>query len=205
MRRIGKTYFTNDADDLTPLLPFFILDEVYQLYSKYVLPLQCKHDARHWKTVWGKTYTKLNQDFFSSFNADQTDAVIDRMDGFEEFIAPLLKQTLDSVSAFLSPLVPQDKCPVISACMVCSVLAQCASIIWYQVYRDGDKNASNPLIEKLIHVISQFRNSWHKPDRHIVANDDSKVDESVNLLQSRIVAWLHESHDCQTETDSDKT
>ncbi len=204
MRRVGKTYFTDNADDLTPLLPFFILDEVYQLYLKHILPLECSHEARRWKVIWGKTYTDLNHKFFSAFDDDQRDAVIDRMDGFARFVEDSVKETYEASVAYLATQIPKDKCHVVSVCMICSVLAQNAAIIWQKVYRGQDnKGSQNAHIERLLHATSRFLNSWHKPDRHVTCNDDSEVDASVTRLQSRIVAWLAESRGWQTETDSE--
>lgn len=206
MRHIGKTYVTNDADDLTPLLPFFILDVEYQLYSKYILPLRCSHDARRWKAIWGQTYTALNRDFFSAFTDEQRDAVIERMDGMTDFVSEDIVKTQDTVVAYLATQIPRDKCGVISVCMMCSALAQSAGIVYEQVYRgEKGRGAKNPRIEKLIHCISRFLNSWHKPDRHITCNDDSEVDAAVTRLQARLVAWLPESRGWQTPSEADKT
>ena len=194
MRRTGRTYITSDADDLTPLLPFLILDVEYQLYLKYILPLECAHESARWKKEWGRTYTALNNSFFSAFDDDQCEAVIDRMGSLEEYVSDSIEQTRAAASDYLSKFVPHDKINVVSVCMVCSVLAQSAGIIWDSIYRDASgRGIPHRGIDRLIHAISAFLNSWHKPSQYINCNDDPTVDSAVVALQARLVGWLRQS------------
>jgi SH3-like domain-containing protein len=196
MRRTGRTYITKDKEDITPLLPFFILDTVYQLYLKHILPLECSHDAQHWRSVWRDTYGALNREFFKAFDDDQRDAVIDRMESMEEFIAGEAERTRATTEAFLATKIPADKVFIVSVCMVCNVLAQSASLIWQKVYRDAaGRGTVNRSIEKLAHVISKFLNSWHKPACYINCNEDEAVDSAVTALQARVVGWLKTTRD----------
>lgn len=203
MRRVGRTYITNDANDLTPLLPFFILDLAYQLYLSHVLPLQCSHEARRWRSEWSKTYGKLNREFFSSFDDDQTDAVIDRMESLEAFVDEDINAVRKVVADYLAASVPSDKTETIAVCMVCNVLAQSASLIWEKVYRgENGQGVPNRDIERLVHATSAFLNSWHKPDRYVNCNDDEAVDSAIVKLQARIVAWLPVAKAWRCNTDS---
>lgn len=191
MRYTGRTYITKDKEDVTPLMPFFILDTVYQLYSKYILPLDCSHDAQHWRNIWRDTYGALNREFFKAFDDDQRDAVIDCMESMEGYIAEEVERTRATAEAFLSTKIPSDKVFIVSVCMVCNVLAQSASLIWQKVYRDANgRGTVNKSIDKLAYVISKFLNSWHKPSCYINCNDDEAVDSAVTALQARVVGWL---------------
>lgn len=205
MRNIKRTFMTNNADDLTPLLPFFILDIAYQLYLKYVLPLDCSHEAQRWKNVWSSSYNKINAKFFSAFDDNQRDAVIERMDSLAEWSEADVSKTLTTLEHFLAGQIPQDKARIISVCMVCNVLAQCACIIWEQVYcADSEAGKKNVLFEKMAYAISRFLNNYHRPASHIRCNDDPDVDSAVVKMQARIVGWLRENYDFVTEVD-DKT
>jgi hypothetical protein len=191
-------YASKDYGDLTPLLPFFVLDVAYQIYTHDILPLRCSHQAQRWRTEWGRNYGLMNRRFFASFNDEQKDAVIDRMDDLESFIEESVLSAREVVRDFL---LREDACPEemvgpVSACLISNILIQSASIIWEQVYTDPHgRPRKNQYIETIARASSRFLNSWLKPDRDIRCNDDKGVDDSAVRMQSRLVAWLKQSND----------
>ena len=113
------------------------------------------------------------------------------MESLETFVADDVEEVRGIVAGYLASLIPTDKTGVVSVCMVCSVLAQSAGFIWEKVYRDAKgRGVPNKDIERLVHAISAFLNSWHKPQTYINCNDDPTIDSKIVNLQSRLVAWL---------------
>lgn len=191
MRHEGKTYVTTNRNDLTPLLPFFILDSAYLIYQKEVLPLQCSHRAKFWKDEWKRAYGLLNRSFFAAFSDEQRDSIIDRMDDMAEYLEDAIADTLGRVSTFLIGKAPEEKRGVVASCLVCNILAQDAAIVWEQVYTDAKGHPlKNSFIEKITRASSKFLNSYSPPDERIRCNDDEGIDASTIRLQTRIVEWL---------------
>lgn len=196
MKHERKTYVTNRAGDLTPLLPFFVLDVAYQIYQREVLPLQCTQNAQRWKKEWGRVYGLLNRSFFAAFDDDQRDAIIDRMDDLSEYVSGAVDNVLEKVRAFLRTNTPEEKIPVVASCLVCNVLAQTAAIAWEQIYTDRKgRPMKNPYIERVASASSNFLNSYSRPQGRIRCNDDKEVDDSATKLQARIIGWLKETAD----------
>lgn len=70
---------------LEAILPFIIMDAVYQLYCTYIKPMNVKGQLAQIRNHWSKTYSQFNQHFFRSFDEDQIDYVVDKMDAFDEY------------------------------------------------------------------------------------------------------------------------
>lgn len=75
----------NDGD-ISPLLPLIIMDSAYQLFNKYINPVECKREMKMYKDQWKKLYHEFNMTYFRYFNEEQRDFVIDLMDAFDEHI-----------------------------------------------------------------------------------------------------------------------
>ena len=68
------------------VIPFIVLDIVYDLYGKYIRPLDVKFKLNQIKKLWKKSYDTINKDFFAHFSPDEIDWVIDFMDDFTTYL-----------------------------------------------------------------------------------------------------------------------
>ena len=190
-KSIKRRRYTNDRENLLPVLPFFMLDAVYQIYMRDILPLDCKHETKRWRNIWSKAYNRVNMGFFRAFTVDQQDEVIDRMDSFGDYIYNHVMVAKFSIMNLIKDY-PLEVQSTVSSCLVCSVIAQSAEIIWEEVYLDErGRKTHNHDIEQMVQAIQMFLNSWHRPDRRVDCDKDERVNRAVQVLQNKMVDWLY--------------
>lgn len=180
-------------NDASPLLPLIIMDSAFQLFDKYVKPVECKHEMKHWKKEWIAHYKRFNHDFFRCYDTDETDFVIDMMDTFEDYIAnDMTIAFVQFTNSFKSESFDRQK--VISACMLSNVLCQCAEIIWERVYASSMEKKNQDLIscKRYMHKWSDAYYGKDKPNVNV--NESKPVCDAVNILCRRTVNFSRLYH-----------
>jgi len=172
----------------SPLLPFFILDAMYQILSKDLKPIPVKNITRKALNDWIHTYNLLNRSFFRAFNTEQQNDVIDLMDSFQESIANDIVITQVQVMNQLGKHgIPWEGQKVLASAMLCNILAQQASIVWEEVYHHPHK--SFVALERHSQRWMQSYFLQHYPG-HINPNDDEQICLAVDILCKKIIQFL---------------
>ena len=177
-----------------PILPFFMLDTMYQILKKDIWPVTCRHEAKRERNLWLQSYTAFNRDFFSSLDSEQSDYVIDLMDSFEEYINNdvLIAKVavMNQVGRF--GLSFEDQA-VVSSAMICHILTQTASIVWGAVYKTKHYNLmASQYIESILKHSSRWMNLFFcsKSDAHVNPNEDKQICDAVNILCKKMIKFL---------------
>ena len=198
-KEIVDTYFVahgfrqtkGGAQDFSPILPFLMLDEVYTMYRRTILPIKCAHQMKQSKMLWAESNNAFNKDFFACYTKEQTEAIIERMDDFEQFIAKdemIVKvQIMNEVN--FEPLERQD---VIATCLLCSILVQSAQVVWRRIYKNSlQQDTENIALRNIRRGIVGFMNEYYgknKPD--IKVDDNPQVAGAVGVLCRNMIKWL---------------
>lgn len=187
MRRIKGT-----NEDFSPLLPYLMLDAVYQMWCKTIKPIECKFELNKYKNTWNKNYNEFNRQFFNCFNIEQRDAIIDKMDDFEQYIGNDITIAKVQVMNCIN-FETLDRQDVLATCMLCSILAQSARIVWGRVYKNAkfhdEKNGYISTIEK---SIKNFMDTYYgKGKPNIKCDEDKKVSDAVSVLCKKMIYWLY--------------
>lgn len=187
MRRVkGEGY---DA-----ILPFFMLDSMYQILSKEISPIPCRQEQKLALKKWKEAYTTFNRDFFRAFNQDQQDEIIDMMDSFESYISNDLMVARVSVMKELARYeIPFEHQKIVSACMLCHVLAQAAQIIWGAIYKNPRNIAKeSPYIKAILKHSNTWMNLYFAKisDAHINPNDSEQICLAMDILCKKMVKFL---------------
>lgn len=214
----NMTILNGKSDDVSPILPFMMMDAQYQIYIKTIVPLRVTGAAKMVKNRWVKCYTTFNKSFFACYTQDQQDAIIDRMDDFEDFIANDLMFVKVAISDCFNHL-DIEKQSVISDCLLCNILAQTAQITWGRVYKHmsrpamnsltsqtiaGERNhlvgalgqnivlkeSKNPYIEGVRNCSRRFLNLWYADGKNVDINDSKPLNKAVNNLCRKMVIWM---------------
>lgn len=69
-----------DGDGTQLLVPFYIMDICYQIYTKEVRNQEFRHEARKYLTDFASEYKAFNWDLFRCLDLDETEFVTDEMD-----------------------------------------------------------------------------------------------------------------------------
>lgn len=180
------------GDGLDPLMPFIMMDAMYQIYTKEIAPLPCRHELKHVKKSWIEGYNVFNREFFRAFNVDEQGEVIDLMDDFEKFIH---NDVLIAKLAIMNELrdLPTEDASVCASCVMCNILAQAAHIIWSKIF--GKCRLLNPAGKYILGVeknSTKFMNLYHSriSTRHVDPNRSKKIVDSVDILCKKMVKWV---------------
>ena len=181
-----------DGGGMTPILPFFILDAMFQIYSKVVAPMNVSHKEKQMRRRWIEAYNLFNRDFFSAFSQDQQDAIIDRMDDFGTFIHNNIEIARIQVMNIMGN-DDTDTQMTISSIMMCNVLAQAANSVWTNTYvkKDG-KPLRNRYIDTIERMSYKFMNAMHGNRYRIDPNQNQSLCDAVQVLCRKMVKWLNE-------------
>lgn len=181
---------TGKQDNTLPLMPFFIMDIVYQIFCKDVKPMDCKHQMQQHRTRWADNYQKFNNEFFRAFNDEQRDYIIDLMDEFDAFIhnsVVMMKSTV--VNSFTADAEFEDK-KNLASLLTCNVLCQAAQHLYGDMYRDRYMNK-----ESNVHIAaiqqSSYRIACHYPaSKGTDLTSKEPVLKMIDVLCKQIVKFL---------------
>lgn len=189
LKHNNLVYVSGDCWDL--LLPFLMLDCVFQIYSKTIIPLKLKHEMKRWQTIWYDNYHKFNMAFFRSFTDEQQDEVIDMMDEFQEWI----KNDIDKLRFSFIGSIPVDDIElrkIVADCMVTSALVKAAKYIFNHRIKKfklayGDPNGYLTKIER-----ASLKIAAHYYDSNINYNPnvDDSLGKNLSGLCNRMISFL---------------
>lgn len=180
-----------DAQDFSPMLPLLILDEVYTMYRKTILPITCTHEMKQAKKLWSESYNDFNRDFFRCFTAEQRDAIMEKMDNFEEYIA---KDEMIAKVQIMNGLSfePLERQEIIATCVLCSILVQSAQVVWRRIYKNRrQEDTENIHLKNIRRGITKFGDAYYGKNKPIVRLDENpQVAGAVSVLCRNMIKWL---------------
>ena len=172
----------------SPILPFFILDAMYSILAKDIVPVPVKGPTKKALTDWTHNYNLFNRSFFRAFNQDQQDEVIDIMDNFTAHIGNDITVTQVSVMNQLCKHgIAFEGQKILASAMLCNILAQQADVIWEEVYKRHNRYIV--AIERNSKIWMQSYFLQHYPGR-VNPNDDKTICLAVAILCKKIVHFL---------------
>lgn len=180
-----------DEDSLGILLPFLMMDTVQLIYSHTIAPLNLKHEAKALSRKWKENYNLLNREFFSAFTPDQRDAVIDKMDDFEEYIGNAQTIAEVSVMTAVQNVADLDGQQYLSQLWIAYMMTQGALDVWQQLYvytSAGSKE--EPHIAAIRHAIMELSRLAPGAKGDI---DRKRYDEACKCGQAlyrKILDWI---------------
>lgn len=187
-----RGYTRIGGDGVSCILPFFILDAMYQIYRKAIAPLTLEHEPKLLRKRWIEAYNLFNRDFFAAFTLEQQDAIIDRMDDFESYI----HNDVEILRVQVMNIMNRDDLETqstISSCMACNILAQAANAVWKNTYvqRNG-KPSPNRYIDTMEKMSYKLMNAIHGNSYHVDPNQNKAVCSAISVLCRKMVRWLNE-------------
>ena len=182
-------------DNTLPLMPFFLMDIVYQIFCKDIKPMDCKHQMQRYRTVWANNYQKFNSDFFRPFNEEQKDYIVDLMDEFENYIHNTVVMMKSSVvNAFVDDAEFEDK-KNLASLLTCNVLCQAAQHLYGDMYRNKymqkESNTNIAAIQQ-----ASYKIACHYPaGKSTDLTSKEPVLKMIDVLCKKIVQFLNEKGD----------
>lgn len=192
-------------DDNLPLMPFFIMDVVYQIYCKDIKDYPCRFRLAKAKNKWRNDYAEFNREFFRPFNADQTEYIGEQMDEFGDYIRNHVVMLKSCAMELMGDSQDFNDKKVLASVAVCNVLAQAAQHLHCDMYKRRDCTGQlvgevNVYIEGVKKATYDFAYSFVRGTRNIVTlTDSSRFMGMIDSLCRKIVQFLKDN---QHETNT---
>lgn len=178
-------------DNTLPLLPFYIMDVVYQIYCKDVKDIPCRHKMAQAKKRWAKSYHSFNMDFFLAFDEDQTDYIVDQMDEFGTYIHNTLVMFKSAAISAFNADAPFEEKKILASVLACNVLCQAAQHLYMDMYRKTNmKGERNKYIEDIQKASYDFANAFPASSKDIDLTSRDDVMKMIDVLCKKIIAFL---------------
>lgn len=176
------------------LYPFLLMDLQYGLWQEEVRGVECSGKMKQVRNRWRDAYGLLNRRFFSAFDEDQRDQVVDLMDEYEKWMGNSLMVVRVAVMDAIGDMVGVKEQRVLSACQMCNILAQCAQIVFGTIFKDERRRARKSReIEEVRIAARQFSDEYAKAcglkDVYIDLNKDKKVNAAVDAMLKKLTAF----------------
>lgn len=182
------------GDGYDPILPFFMLDAMYQIMSKEIVPIKSRQEQKLALKRWQASYNAFNRDFFSAFSPDQQDEIIDLMDAFESYINNDIIVAEVAVMNELAKLnISFEHQKAVAASMMCHVLTQAAQITWGAIYKNKyNVSRESPHINAILKYSSMWMNLYFSKvsDAYVNPNDSKQICDAMDALCRKMVKFL---------------
>lgn len=186
----GMKLENGNEGDISPLLPLIIMDSAFQLFNKYINPVECKREMKMYKNQWKKLYHEFNMEYFRCFNEEQSVFVVDLMDDFDKHIEKHIFicriQMMNKIN-----FEPLERQKVLSGTLLISILCQAAGIIYKEVFQNTKMPMKCTILERMDDIIIRWQNLYYgtgNPD--VKVDDDKQVCLAVDVLLKYCVNFL---------------
>ena len=178
-------------NNVLPLMPFFLMDTVYQIYCRDIKNLDYRFEMKRARNRWADSYHKFTMDFFRAFNQDQTDYIVDEMDRFNDYIQNNVVMLKSAAMEHLSGHTDFANRKALGSLLVCNSLAQAAQHLYGEMYRKADYTREvNGHIEEIKKATFDIANRYPVARKVEISKSD-KVMNMVTLLCREIVKFLN--------------
>lgn len=186
----GMKLENGNEGDISPLLPLIIMDSAFQLFNKYINPVDCKWEMKMCKNQWKKLYHEFNMEYFRCFNEEQSVFVVDLMDDFDKHIEKHIFicriQMMNKIN-----FEPLERQKVLSGTLLISILCQAAGIIYKEVFQNTKMPMKDTILKRMDDIIIRWQNLYYgtgNPD--VKVDDDKQVCLAVDVLLKYCVNFL---------------
>lgn len=202
LRHLGYKQIKGNKDNLSPLMYFFLMDASKQIFDRDVAKQECTGKQKIYMARWKDGYHLFFKKFFSAFNTEQTDFLLDKVDAFEEYlqhhlaIAEIAMQECDNDK----PISEQQE---LSRAWLCNLLAADAQDFHGECWRTA---RNQPLYDKYIDCVLKASKEYSRlrfgEGKLLTEKQFNRVQNSVRVIARKICDWVYDDY-CN-ETGHDK-
>lgn len=194
LKRRGYKQYQGNKDNLSPLMYFFLMDASMQIFDSDVSKQECRGPQKALMTRMKDGYHFFFKDFFSAFNQDQTDYIIDKLDDYETYIkhhlhiAEIAIQECDNSKPF-------EFQKEMSRTWLCHLLAADAQDFHGECWLTGQrKPLYNRYIDQVLKANKEYARSRFGEGPLINEKQFKRVQDSVKIIAHKTCEWLVEDY-----------
>lgn len=215
---ISKSYLKHkgwpggDAQDESILAPFILADSAYLVYEEHIKPLGLKHQFKLHQNNFMRCYTAMNKDFFSAFNPEETEYIIDKMDALHDGICNDIEILRISVINNLTQF-PLEVRKNIASFAALVHLSQCARILFGELFKvksyEGVEPMKNKHLDGMVSYSANLFKAYTLQYAHnteiIDLNEIKGITAASTVLCNKILKTLNLYHEGHNETKAQST
>lgn len=193
-KRRGYRQVQGNMDNLTAITYFFLLDAAKQVFEKSIRKQPCKGLQKKYKNQMADGFYTFFRNFFSAFNQEQTEYIIDKADEFEEFIqhhldiAEIAIQECDN-SRTLAEQKEQ------SQTWLCNLLANDAQDFHGECWKTASgQPLYDPYIDRVLKASKEYSRLRFGEGRTLTQKQFDRVQAAVKVVANKICTWLYEDY-----------
>lgn len=185
-----KGYSCTNMSDENVLLPFFLADSAYLIYAEQVKPLGFKRELKLYAKRFIDAYNRFTKDFFSAFDEEQKEYVIEKMDALYALLSYDVEvfrmAIINQLATF--PVEVRQRLASLSALMH---LVQCAWIAQRHTFSGMQNKELQGMMSATHSLFQAYANQ--KANRVTVAelNEVPAISASSRVLCNRILKFIN--------------
>ena len=190
----GYRQYEGNKDNLSPLMYFFLMDASKQVFDKSVSKQKVAGPQKALMNRMKEGYHLFFKDFFSAFNQEQTEFLLDKVDAFEEyishhlFIAEIAVQECDNAR-------PMDEQKEISQTWLCNILAADAQDFHGECWKTGKRQ---PLYDRYIDQVLKASKEYSRlrfgEGPILTEKQFKRVQAAVQVVAKKVCAWIYSDY-----------
>lgn len=194
LKKRGYRQYEGNKQNLSPIMYFFLMDAAKQIFDGSVGKQECSGQQKVMMTRMQDGFHFFFKDFFSAFNQEQTDFIIDKADEFEEQIAHHLEIAEIAIQECVNNL-PIERQREISKVWLCNLLAADAQDFHGECWKTGGKQPlKDRYIEQVVNA-SKLYSKYRFGDGPIISEKQfGRVQASVKVIAKKTVNFLYQDY-----------
>mgnify|MGYP007038180699 CR=1 FL=1 len=193
LKHRGYTQYKGNKDNLSPIMYFFLMDASKTFFPD-VKKQKCSGMQKKLMRQMEEGYHLFFKNFFSAFDVEQTDYLMDKVDAFEEYIqhhldiAEIAVQECDNSR----PIEEQREC---SRVWLCNILAADAQDFHGECWRTG---SNQPLYDRYIDQVLKSSKEYSRlrfgEGPVLTEKQFKRVQLSVKVLARKVCDFVYQDY-----------
>lgn len=182
------------GDGTQLLVPFYIMDICYQIYTKEVRNREFRHEARKYLTDFASEYKAFNWDLFRALDVDDAEFVTDEMDSLGVYLHNNIE--ICRMELYTSLDVYGEKARnILTSLLLCDLLCQISGILWTTEYttlpyRKGETNMHLKRMRKCLTKVMYSYERDLNVDFICNLNNGERLNKACRVLVQKAMMWL---------------
>lgn len=194
LKKRGYRQYHGNKDNLSPLMYFFLMDASKQAFDDGVSVQICKGQQKALMSKMKDGYHLFFKDFFSAFNQEQTEFLLDKVDAYEEFIKHHLfiaEIALQECSNEL-PIQAQNE---LSKTWLCNLLAADAQDFHGECWKTGSvQPLYDPYIDRVLKASKEYSRLRFGEGPVLTDKQFSRVQLAVKVIARKTSEWIYQDY-----------
>lgn len=116
------------------LSPWYLMDVMYQIFSKEVATKPLKHEAKKVVKSISQYYKEFNRGLFRLLTPDEADAIIEQMDNCEEYLHNYILMCRCDIHDACVDYKDDDR-EFLTSVLLCRLISQLGCILWRGIFK----------------------------------------------------------------------